>query len=142
LHIKTAFLNGRLDKEVWIEQSPGFQVGGSRLKCRLVRSLYCLKHAPHAWHQRLAEVLAEMRFQPRMGDMSLFVQEGKFGLVLFQDCHDRIIFEIEDVLQQCILFWFRVIMRLTYHYAFLLHFPSLCSPTACPAGRPMPPSFC
>jgi hypothetical protein len=75
LEVKTAFLNGRLEVEVWMEQPPGFQVGGRRL----VRSLYGLKHAPRAWHQRLTEVLAELGFQPRTGDMSLFVREGKFG---------------------------------------------------------------
>jgi hypothetical protein len=82
LDVKTAFLNGRLEEEVWMEQPPGFQVGGRRLKCRLVRSLYGLKQAPRAWHQRLTEVLAELGFQPGTGDMSLFVREGKFGRVL------------------------------------------------------------
>jgi hypothetical protein len=82
LDVKTAFLNGSLEEEVWTEQPPGFQVDGSRLECRLVRSLFGLKQVPRAWHQRLAEVLAELGFQLGTRDMSLFVQEGKFGRVL------------------------------------------------------------
>ena len=47
MDVKTAFLNGDLDEEVYMEQPEGFIVPGQEKKvCRLVKSLYGLKQAP------------------------------------------------------------------------------------------------
>ena len=47
MDVKTAFLNGDLDEEIYIEQPEGFIVPGQEKKvCRLVKSLYRLKQAP------------------------------------------------------------------------------------------------
>ena len=47
MDVKTAFLNGDLDKEIYMEQPEGFIVPGQEKKvCRLVKSLYGLKQAP------------------------------------------------------------------------------------------------
>jgi hypothetical protein len=49
MDVKTAFLNGVIDKEVYIEQPQGFEVHPSRLK----KALYGLKQAPRAWSARI-----------------------------------------------------------------------------------------
>ena len=47
MDVKTAFLNGDLDEEIYMEQPEGFIVPGQEKKvCRLVKSLYGLKQAP------------------------------------------------------------------------------------------------
>ena len=47
MDIKTAFLNGDLDEEIYMEQPEGFIVPGQEKKVyRLVKSLYGLKQAP------------------------------------------------------------------------------------------------
>ena len=47
MDVKTAFLNGDLDEEIYMEQPKGFIVPGQEKKvCRLVKSLYGLKQAP------------------------------------------------------------------------------------------------
>ena len=47
MDVKTAFLNGELDEEIYIEQPEGFVVQGQENKvCKLVKSLYGLKQAP------------------------------------------------------------------------------------------------
>jgi hypothetical protein len=62
LDIKTAFLNGYLDGEIYMEQPEGHVVegestrtqgGSTRLVCRLHRSLHELKQASRAWNERL-----------------------------------------------------------------------------------------
>ncbi|OWZ10540.1 Gag-pol Polyprotein [Phytophthora megakarya] len=45
--VKTAFLYGDLEEEIFMEQPPGFQVDGPGFICRLLKSLYGLKQAPN-----------------------------------------------------------------------------------------------
>ena len=47
MDVKTAFLDGNLDEEVYMDQPEGFVLPGNERKvCKLVKSLYGLKHAP------------------------------------------------------------------------------------------------
>ena len=47
MDVKTTFLNGELNEEIYIEQLEEFIVPGQEKKvCRLVKSLYGLKQAP------------------------------------------------------------------------------------------------
>ena len=46
MDVKTAFLNGDLDEEIYMEQPEGFIVPGQEKKVWLVKSLYRLKQAP------------------------------------------------------------------------------------------------
>ena len=64
LDIKTAFLNGELEEEVYVEQLPGYAGGGAGKVCRLHRALYgcTAKQAPRAWHKRLSEELNSLGF--------------------------------------------------------------------------------
>jgi hypothetical protein len=48
--VKTAFLYGELEEEVYLEQQEGFDDGSG--VCRLKRSLYALKQAPRYWNKR------------------------------------------------------------------------------------------
>jgi hypothetical protein len=54
MDVKTAFLNGLIEEEVYIEQPCGCEVHGSDSHvCRLKKALYGLKQAPRAWYSRI-----------------------------------------------------------------------------------------
>jgi hypothetical protein len=71
--IKTAFLNGVLEEEVFVSQPPGFHNGNPGQVCKLLKSLYGLKQAPRAWHSKLAEKLKDLGFDACKSDPALFV---------------------------------------------------------------------
>eukprot|EP00253_Pinus_taeda_P024167 PITA_24167 len=58
MDVKSAFLNGDLEEEVYIEQLDGFILGNDpNLLCRLKKALYGLKQAPRAWYYHLDKYL-------------------------------------------------------------------------------------
>ena len=81
LDIKTAFLNGVLQEEVYIEQPTGYHEGGPDIGCHLHRALYGLRQAPRAWHIRLTEELATMGFQPSSADPGLHFLDAESGRI-------------------------------------------------------------
>ncbi len=86
--IKTAFLNGDLEEEVYVTQPPGFENGGSQV-CRLKKALYGLKQAPRAWYKTLDGVLEKHGFKACMSDAGIYVTaektENPVYLALFVD---------------------------------------------------------
>ena len=63
MDVKTAFLNGELKKEIYMDQLEGCLVPGYEKKfCRLVKSLYGLKQAPKQWHTKFDHVLISNGF--------------------------------------------------------------------------------
>ena len=76
LDIKTAFLNGELEEEVWIQQPPGYETSDSGMACHLHKTLYGLKQAPRAWHAKLRQELEAIGFHPSAADPALFIKPG------------------------------------------------------------------
>ncbi|KAG1654211.1 hypothetical protein FOA52_010588 [Chlamydomonas sp. UWO 241] len=76
LDIKTAVLNGKLEETIYMQQPPGYEVGGRDMVCRLKRTLYGLKQAPRAWYLKLSEELAKIGFFPSNADPCLFIMKS------------------------------------------------------------------
>ena len=58
MDVMSAFLNGYLEEEVYVEQPQGYEVPGQEHKVyRLKKALYGLKQAPRAWYSRIDSYL-------------------------------------------------------------------------------------
>jgi hypothetical protein len=70
--IKTAFLYGRLNEEIFMEPPEGYRNDGEVWK--LTRSLYGLKQSPRMWNFRFREVLEKLGLVMSKYDSSIFYQ--------------------------------------------------------------------
>jgi hypothetical protein len=67
MDVKSSFLNGELEEEVYIEQPEGFILSEKEdYVCRLKKALYGLKQAPRAWYSRLDRYLQQQGFRKGM----------------------------------------------------------------------------
>jgi Reverse transcriptase (RNA-dependent DNA polymerase) len=64
MDVKSAFLNGVLEEDVYIEQPPGYmKVGEEKNVLKLKKALYGLKQAPRAWNTRIDTYFKENEFK-------------------------------------------------------------------------------
>ena len=75
MDVKTAFLNGELEEEIYMEQPEGFVVPGKEEKvCRLVKSLYGLKQAPKQWHAKFDQTMLTNGFKINECDKCVYIK--------------------------------------------------------------------
>ncbi|OBS17106.1 hypothetical protein FPOA_12383 [Fusarium poae] len=84
MDVKTAFLYGDIDEDIYISQPEGFQDGTDRV-CKLNKALYGLKQAPRIWYTTLSSYLAELGFKPLWSDVGVFVKGSTFIAVYVDD---------------------------------------------------------
>ena len=83
LDVKTAFLYGQLDKEIYMEQPDGFKLKGQECKVlRLRRAIYGLKQAALAWWKELDQSIQKLGFKRLYADAGLFVCRHMDGTLL------------------------------------------------------------
>ncbi|GKA61804.1 zinc finger, CCHC-type containing protein [Tanacetum coccineum] len=100
MDVKTAFLNGELEEEVYMNQPLGFILTGNENKvCKLIKSLYRLKQAPKQWHQKFDEVVLSNGYLLNQADKcvySKFDASGK-GVIICLYVDDMMIFGTDQV---------------------------------------------
>ena len=93
MDVKTAFLNGKIEEEVYIEQSEGFETFDHESHvCQLKRDLYGPKKAPRAWYTRIVNYFTGLGFTKSEEDVKLYhiIVEGK-QLIIFLYVDDLIL---------------------------------------------------
>jgi hypothetical protein len=73
--ISSAFLNGELEEEVYMQQPEGFHQGARDEFLLLLKGLYGLKQSPRIWHKKLNTVLVSLGFRQVLCDHSIWVYQ-------------------------------------------------------------------
>ena len=83
MDVKTAFLNGELKEEIYMEQLEGFIVLGQEKKvCRLIKSLYGLKQAPKQWNEKFDNAMMSNGFRINECDKCVYIKDTANGYVI------------------------------------------------------------
>ncbi len=91
MDVETAFLNGELEEEIYMEMPEGFE---KREKvCKLEKSLYGLKQSSRVWHKKISSFLVEEGYLQSEADPCVFIKHH-------QDCISIIALYVDD----CMIF--------------------------------------
>ena len=75
MDVKTAFLNGDLEEEVYMKQPEGFSSkDGEHLVCKLNKSIYGLKQASRQWYKKFHEVITSFGFEENIMDQCIYLK--------------------------------------------------------------------
>ena len=90
LDVKTAFLHGDLEEEIYMSQPEGFKVAEKEnMVCKLGKSLYGLKQSPRQWYKRFDRFMIGMKYTKASYDHCVYfrkLQDGSFiYLLLYVD---------------------------------------------------------
>jgi hypothetical protein len=90
---KSAFLNGPIKEEVYVEQPPGFENSEyPNHVYKLSKAFYGLKQAPRVWYECLRDFLITNGFKVGKADPTLFIKTIAKDLFIYQIYVDDIIF--------------------------------------------------
>ncbi|GJS62297.1 putative ribonuclease H-like domain-containing protein, partial [Tanacetum coccineum] len=93
MDVKSAFLYGKFEKEVYVCQPPGFEDPEFPDKVyKVEKALYGLHQAPRAWYETLSTYLLDNGFQRGQIDKTLFIKRIKIDILLVQVYVDDIFF--------------------------------------------------
>jgi hypothetical protein len=77
MDVKTTFLNGELDEEIYMEQPTRFVANGQKgMVCKLLKSLYGLKQAFKHWHEKFDRTLTSVGFVVNEADKCVYYRYG------------------------------------------------------------------
>ena len=83
MDVKTTFLNGELEDEIYMEQPEGFVAPGQEKKvCKLIKSLYGLKQAPKQWHEKFDKVMLSNDFKINECDKYVYTRNTQSEYVI------------------------------------------------------------
>ncbi|GKC06553.1 putative ribonuclease H-like domain-containing protein, partial [Tanacetum coccineum] len=93
MDVKSAFLYGKIEEEVYVCQPPRFEDPDFLDRVyKVEKSLYGLHQAPRAWYETLSTYLLDNGFQRGKIDKTLFIRRDKGDILLVQVYVDDIIF--------------------------------------------------
>jgi hypothetical protein len=105
MDVETAFLNGVIEEEVYIEQPQGFEVENRKSHvCKLTKALYGLRQAPRAWYGRIGNLFTSLGFTKSKADSNLnlyFKVMNDEPVILLQYVDDLFLTREEKLIAEC-----------------------------------------
>ena len=94
MDVKTTFLNGESEEEIYMDQLNGFVANGQEgMVCKLLKSLYGLKQATKQWHEKFDSTLTSAGFVVNEADKCVYYRYGGGeGVILCLYVDDILIF--------------------------------------------------
>ncbi|GKA63834.1 putative ribonuclease H-like domain-containing protein, partial [Tanacetum coccineum] len=90
MDVKSAFLYGTIEEEVYVCQTPGFEDSQFPDKVyKVEKALYGLHQAPRAWYETLSTYLLENGFRIGTIDKTLFIKKDKGDILLVRILNKR-----------------------------------------------------
>ncbi|GJV82287.1 transposable element [Tanacetum coccineum] len=84
LDVKTAFLHGDLEEEIYMSQPEGFVVQGKEdYVCKLRKSLYGLKQSPRQWYKRFDSFMVKHGFSRSAYDCCVYHKKALSGSLIY-----------------------------------------------------------
>ncbi|KAM1696422.1 hypothetical protein ACFXTN_027951 [Malus domestica] len=96
LDVKTAFLHGDLEEEIYMSQPEGFKVAGKEnWVCKLEKSLYGLKQSPRQWYKRFDRFMIEQKYTRSHYDHCVYFRKLQDGTFIY------LLLYVDDMLIAC-----------------------------------------
>ena len=83
MDVVTAFLNGTINEEIYMEQPPGYIKKGEKdLVCKLNRSIYGLKQSSRCWNTVFKQYMKSINFIQSIADPCIFISGEEANLTI------------------------------------------------------------
>ena len=82
MDVCTAFLNAEIKEQVYMKQPEGYEIGGDNMVCKLNKTLYGTKQAPHEWNEELNNFTLSLGFGRCVSDTCVYVKQSRTGQVM------------------------------------------------------------
>ena len=83
MDVKSAFLNGHLEEEIFVEQPERFAIQQLEDKVYLLKkALYGLKQAPRAWYSRIDSHLTDLGFTKSLSEFTLYIKKVDTDVII------------------------------------------------------------
>ena len=98
MDVKTAFLNGELDEEIYMSQPMGFEVKGQERKVfKIKRSIYELKQSSRQWYFRFHDSIISHGFEMIEEDHCVYLKSSKKSVLILSLYVDDILIAGNDM---------------------------------------------
>ena len=98
MDVKTAFLNGDLEEDVYMDQPVGFtEEGKEHMVCKLKRSIYGLKQASRQWYLKFNDTIVSFGFKKNIIDRCIYLKVNGSKFIFLILYVDDILFATNDL---------------------------------------------
>ena len=121
MDVKTAFLNGVVEEEVYVEQPLGFKTYDRKTHvCKLKKALYGLKQAARTWYDRMDSFLMNLGFTKSKANSNLYFKvEDRRSMILLLYVNDLFLTGDEELIKDARR---RLATHLEMKYLFMMQY--------------------